>query len=278
MDPRFAIASEDSRSASELRTRMQAFYDSVEGYDAFAETNRLEAFWEAITGEVSARCNSEKCRILEFGAGRTGFGAYLGELRSRVEFHVQDVTRVNEDHLRGVADKVWINDLKDIAGEFDVIFSTFVWEHLCNPRGTLMHLLQLLSPAGCLVLASPRYDVPGYVPPSARRLSRRLRALLSAELLWRRARVVLGARPDFLIHCQPACLNGPWYRDADAIHWVSRYDLKLIEPEYEVETLRIPTHGWKHWLWARLIVLFVRIQRRGVARGTGRTHNRGLRR
>jgi SAM-dependent methyltransferase len=258
----FDVANEESAAATLLRGRMKNFYDSITNYDAFSEASQQRAFWGPIVTEIEARAGSERCRVLEFGAGRTGFAEFLGSLRSRVEFHVQDVTVANRDYLDGQAERVWIGDIEQIEGQFDVIFSTFVWEHLASPKRALLHLLKLLTPTGCLVLASPRYDVPGYIPPSARRLDRAKRFALSAWLAWRRLRVLLGARPDFLIHYAPACLSGPWFRDADAIHWVSRFDLKMVEPSFEVRTLRIPTNGIKHYLWARAALLFVRIQRR----------------
>jgi SAM-dependent methyltransferase len=264
IDTLFQVSSEDSPSIATLRERMRNFYDSITSYDAFSEASQQRAFWGPILEEIRLHSASGRCRVLEFGAGRTGFGTYLGDLRPRIEFHVQDVTVANRDYLTHEADRVWIGDIDQVSGTFDVIFSTFVWEHLSSPKRSLNHLLRLLAPNGCLVLASPRYDLPGYVPPSARRLGGKDRLALSAWLTWRRMRVALGARPDFLIHYAPACLNGPWYRDADAIHWVSRFDLKMVEPAFEVRTLRIPTSGIKHYLWARAALLFVKIQRKGA--------------
>ena len=257
----FDVTTENTRAAEELRARMRRFYDSVPDYDAFAETNDLGPFWRPVLAEVRARSTAGVCRVLEFGAGRSGFAAKLGALRPNVEFHVQDITAVNAEHLREVADHVWIGELGQVSGCYDVIFSTFVWEHLPNPRQSLTQLLALLAPNGCLILASPRYDVPGYVPPSARRLAKRSQWLLSAWLAWRRARVLFGASPDFLVHSEPACLHGPWFRDADAIHWVSRFDLRHLEGDYRIESLRIPTVGLKSRLWARFALLFVRITR-----------------
>jgi SAM-dependent methyltransferase len=262
----FHVTTENAPAAQELRTRMRRFYDSVPNYDAFAETNDLGPFWRPILAEVRARAESRRCRVLEFGAGRSGFATKLGSLRPNVEYHVQDITGVNAEHLGAMADQVWIGELGQITGHFDVIFSTFVWEHLPNPRESLAKLLALLSPDGCLILASPRYDLPGYVPPSARRLEKRSQWLLSAWLTLRRARVALGAKPDFLVHSEPACLHGPWFRDADAIHWVSLFDLRHLERDYRIERLKLPTFGPKHWLWARFALLFVRITRATPAR------------
>jgi len=267
----FDVTTESTPAAQALRAKMRAFYDSITNYDAFAETNDLGPFWKPILAEIRERTARGRCRVLEFGAGRTGFAAKLGPLRASVDFHVQDITGVNAEHLRSVADEVWIGELATLTGPYDVIFSTFVWEHLPNPRESLTRLLGLLSPGGCLILASPRYDLPGYVPPSARRLDKRSQWLLSAWLAWRRARVMLGAKPDFFVHGEPACLHGPWFRDADAIHWVSRFDLQHLAPDHRIDTLRVPSYGLKSRLWASCALLFVRIEperaKRGDARG-----------
>jgi SAM-dependent methyltransferase len=257
---------EDSAEAAELAQRMQQFYASVPDYTAFHEASQQTAFWAPIRDEVAAICAVRRCRVLEFGAGRSGFGQFLGdELRSQVDFHVQDVTSQNEDYLREQADRVWIGPLDGVNETYDVVFSTFVYEHLASPRQALDHLLKLLAADGSLYLASPRYDLPGYVPPSARRLERLEQLGTAAWLAWRRTRVALGGRPDFMLHKAPACLDGPWFRDADAIHWVSRYDLKVLEPEYSIEHLAVPTFGWKQWVWARFALLFVKIRRSSAA-------------
>jgi SAM-dependent methyltransferase len=264
MRSRFSIHREHEADVAVLHGRMREFYDNSSGY--YEETGQQAPFWKPIVAELRRRCaGGQRCRVLEFGAGRTAFGAFLAELRPHVEYHVQDVTDVNAEHLNGQADAVKLGDILEIDGTYDVIFSTFVWEHLCYPQRTLEHLLKLLAPGGCLMLVSPRYDVPGYIPPSARMLPIHQRALLSAWLSWRRARVLLGGSPDFFVHCAPACLSHPWYQDADAVHWVSALDMKALGSDWRVEHITIPTHGWKHWLWSRVALLFVRISRHSSA-------------
>jgi SAM-dependent methyltransferase len=198
---------------------------------------------------------------LEIGAGRTGFASYLGDTRQRLEFHVQDITRRNGDYLSRIADKVWLCEATEIEDKFDVIFSTFVYEHMTRPKATLEHLLTMLRPNGSIFVASPRYDFPGYFSPSARHLSRARRLELAVQLMLRRLRVILGGSPTFLIHFEPAAFDGPWFRDADAVHWVSLWDLKRWLPDSVVMSpLRISTVGLRERFWARFLLLFVRIQ------------------
>jgi hypothetical protein len=81
---------------------------------------------------------------LEVGAGRTGFANLLGNMRRQLEFHVQDITERNQEYLNTVADKVWLCRPTDIRGTYDIIFSTFVYEHMTRPRATRQHLLTML--------------------------------------------------------------------------------------------------------------------------------------
>jgi len=256
----------------ELRRRLDKFYATTKTYTAFLEPSSQPDFWGLIRREIDDRLAANRsCRILEFGAGRTGFRAFLGETSVPVEFHVQDVTPQNQSYLETQAQQVFICDVRQITGHYDVIFSTFVWEHVTNPRELLDHLLGLLNPGGVMAIASPRYDFPGYICPSARHYPLLKQLCLAAWLVSRRLRVVLGGSSDFLIHLDPAVFHGPWYRDADAIHWVSLADLRrYIGRRYELTSLRLPVSKagslrdrLVRWLWARRLVLFVRIRARG---------------
>ena len=115
-----------------------------------------------------------------------------------------------------------------MTGQFDIIFSTFVWEHIAEPQATLDYLLERLAPGGSLFLFSPRYDVPGYVPPALRHLPRFYSLWLSLWLQVTRLSTLLGGRAKFWIVTDPALFHvTPWFRDADAVHLVSRHDLTL---------------------------------------------------
>lgn len=269
-----AITTEGNPQTSVLRARLDRFYDEAKRYSDFQlDRNDKPEFWKPVReriGQIVADRGS--CRVLEFGAGRTGFGSSLGALRDRVTFTAQDVTPRNRPHLESQADSVFIGDVRGLDGPFDVVFSTFVWEHVSHPESTLKHLLVQLSPGGSLFLASPRYDMPGYIPPSARHYGTASRSLLSCWLTVRRVRTLVLGRPAFLVHTDPAALNGPWFRDADAVHWASLFDLKAaVPPGFRLERLRLQASGWKRRIWERWLLLFVRIDRdRNSYTGNGR--------
>jgi SAM-dependent methyltransferase len=148
-----------------------------------------------------------------------------------VQVTCQDVTAANVAHLEQVADAVLIAPLQDgdlHPASFDIIFSTHCFEHVARPEQLLYTLLGLLKPGGSLLLFAPRYDLPFYLSPSSGNLSSVQRFLLSLRLLLIRFASRLRRRPAFVIDTSPACLDRPFRRDEDAIHWVSNHDLYLF--------------------------------------------------
>lgn len=256
---------EDSASVEQLSEKLASFYASCENYDAFHGPNNHPAFWAPIVKKIE-KCvrDSGTCRVLEFGAGCSSFGTFLGDLRQKVTLDAQDVTDRNEKHLIEQVDNALFDDLMDINDEYDVIFSTFVWEHVTQPRETLDHLLKLLSPGGSLFLVSPRYDFPFYMSPSARHLSKLERFNIGFWLVWRRLKVMLGGQADFLIHLEPACLHVPYFRDADAVHWVSWWDLKRSIPDnIRLKGVNMPIEGPVGKFWIKYCILFVEMVKVG---------------
>lgn len=256
---------------SELRRKLDEFYSTTSTYESFEAPSLKPDFWGPIVEDVRRHvAKGETCRILEFGAGRTAFPSFLGDLRSKVRFHAQDVATQNREFLSACADEAIIADLSTISGPYDIAFSTFVWEHITNPRETLGHLFRLLVPGGRLYIACPRYDFPMYLSPSARHHSAGTRFSLGLRLMLRRLRVALGGSPDFLIHVDPCVLHRPWFRDADAIHWASLFDLRrALPPGSTIESLPVPRSTLKGKVSAALLLIFVRITKGVGPSGAG---------
>lgn len=254
------FASEHDPRRGQLEHRLRGFYASCQGYDPESANSKPE-FWAPIRANISEIATRGQCRVLEIGAGRTGFAGYLGEeLRGRVFFAVQDVVDRNAAHLFAVADRVYIGEVTQISECYDIIFGTFMFEHLTRPQATLRHLLAILRPSGSLFLACPRYDFPFYISPSARHLSKACQLATGAWLMLQRLRVLCGGEPRFLIHLDPAVFHRQWFRDADAVHWVSLWDLKqLLRNDAVIEKLRLSARGLRHRFWARFLLMFVRI-------------------
>jgi SAM-dependent methyltransferase len=258
-----ALTDERDNRCQILKGRLRAFYSKTQDYTAFHDVNDSPVFWQPVREEIEACLQTkQRCRVLEVGAGRTGFARFVADIRSRIEFVVQDITPSNEEYLRATADEVHIGDVREIIGNFDVIFSTFVWEHIVEPRQTLTYILSLLPVSGCFIIVSPRYDFPLYVSPSSRHLSVFNRLIVSAWLFMQRCKVLFGGDARFLIHTDPAVFHIPWFRDADAIHWVSYWDLERFLPQsMHITRIRRQVSGLKARMWEAWLLMFVKIRR-----------------
>jgi hypothetical protein len=79
------LCKEEDRVVDDLERRLSTFYATAEGYTSFTEPTAKEEFWGPIRGSAGARLSGgRKVAVLEFGAGKTGVGQFLGPLRGRV--------------------------------------------------------------------------------------------------------------------------------------------------------------------------------------------------
>jgi SAM-dependent methyltransferase len=252
-----------------LRRRLDEFYASTTSYSAFSETFKAEdrqmELHELIFpllrgnggGNSAGNGAGARTRVLELGAGRPTFPQNLGERRAAVEYHAHDVTAANADYLAKVADRFFIGDCSQIQGSYDLIFSTFVVEHLASPEAFLAEVKRLLAPGGTHVLFCPRYDMPGYVCPSLRHLGRLGRWRASAFMTATRLMAVLDGKTRFWLNLDPAVFHRPWFRDADAVHLVSRRDIERWHRAngFEVRRLYPRFHGWRDRIVKRYLLV-----------------------
>lgn len=257
------VSSPEAQKAN-LGSKLQKFYEKTLSYPAFLEATMKPEFWEPVKNEAKEiLAKKNECQILEFGAGKTGFAKYLGDMRKKVSLSVQDVTSINTSYLKSHADNVIIGPIKSITGKYDIIFSTFVWEHVCDPAATIEHLFAILKPGGSLFLVAPRYDFPFYISNSAKHLSYLQKLTICLWLPLRRILAKIRRKADFLIHLDPAVFHLPFSRDIDAIHWVSLVDLELSIPKgFSIRKLRLPhACSLKEALWARFLLLNIQISK-----------------
>jgi len=259
-----------------LEARMQAYYAAVPDYPAFHATSQHPLEWGQVLAELcKRRANPSPLAILEFGAGRSGFPIWLRQqlasaaASASVAITCQDVTDTNRTHLQQVADAVVISPLQEGVlpqFSFDIIFSTHCFEHVARPEQLLHTLTGLLKPGGSLLLFAPRYDLPLYLSPSAGDLSIPQRLLLSLRLLAIRLISRLRGTPAFVLDTKPACLDRPFRRDADAIHWVSSHDLYLFARRHDlaITELDVSRHApplSKQWLIDQFGKLAIRLHK-----------------
>jgi len=230
--------------ARDLRRRLDDFYASSQEYGAFVEPSDNSIYYEKLRPYIDrAIARRGRARVLELGAGRSHFGTYYREhardaaggtsramgarqgTRSAIEYTAQDVTPQNRAHLQEEADHVHIGDVSELHGPFDVVFSTYVFEHVTNPSEFLHEVARLLAPGGAHVIFCPNYELPGYLCPSLRHLGRLERIAAILFLAGSRVRARFDGVPRFWVNADPALFHVRWYRDADAVHVVSRHDV-----------------------------------------------------
>jgi 2-polyprenyl-3-methyl-5-hydroxy-6-metoxy-1,4-benzoquinol methylase len=262
----------------ELQRKLRDFYASVDDYTAFNQPSAQSHCWEAVGTDILARLNTENSdesaiRILEVGSGRSGLSQWMNAkgLRSKVHLTCQDVTAQNVDWLERYCDSVVVGNLDQIAAcdGFDVIVSTYVLEHVADPSSHLDRLNSLLRPGGCIFLFCPRYDFPGYLCPSTRHLGVLSRFRLSMLMLRFRLASVLRREPAFLIQTDLAAFHGPFFLDADAVHWVSRLDLELWAERASLGFRRLavgnPRPWTKDWIVKRWLTCAVEFRKDRVS-------------
>ena len=245
---------------------MDLFYQTTRDYVAFQHPNEMPEQWGYVRAAVEEVLRRQPvCRVLEFGAGRSDFARYMGDLRPSLHYTVQDVTRSNEEHLRRSADQVHFGSVTDLTGPFDVIFSTFVLEHISDPRHTLDCLFNALAPEGQLFIFCPRYDAPFYLSHSADHYSPARRFGIGLLLAAARVFSLTTRRPLFLIHADPAIFHIDWSRDRDAIHWASLWDLELFfKRRAKLKRLKINSGNLKDWIVKNLLQINLRISKEAV--------------
>lgn len=243
----------------QLAGQLKDFYSSTDSYTAFqapVDQSQWHTLCKAYVVKMIDQHSS--ITILEVGAGRTSFSSVLAEARSRVEYHVQDITTRNYNYLRHVADKVWMCDVKHINSCYDIVLSTFVLEHIPSPSDFLQHVRRLIKPGGLHIVFCPSYVLPGYICPSLRHLSKRQQVCLHAKLLFENIRAAVDHQPRFFVNTDPAVFHMPWFRDADAIHCVTEPDLIRWHQQHDFRVSRIApgkgvTQRIKRWMITALV-------------------------
>ncbi|OJW75081.1 methyltransferase domain-containing protein [Spirosoma sp. 48-14] len=259
-------------SASEkqnLRTKLDTFYQQVTDYTAFGTMSNQILSWEKVETEIkqSPNLNIRKIRILEVGAGRSGFAEYLRVkgLRDNIYYCAQDVTTQNSVWLHSQADEVFWGDISSITNRnyFDIIFSTYVFEHVTDPAEHLEKIFSLLMPGGCMLIFCPRYDIPGYLCPSSRHINWLNRLSFIYHWFTSRLDTLTRNQPAFLIQTDLAAFYRPFFIDSDAVHWVSLFDLKAWanskNAHFKQLILGNPVFGSKDWIVKRFLTCAVRI-------------------
>jgi 2-polyprenyl-3-methyl-5-hydroxy-6-metoxy-1,4-benzoquinol methylase len=267
LEPLVQCTSESDQRLVALSTRLGTFYNTFRDYPAFAGASKQTVWLELVAREVQRRHQNggSVVRVLEAGAGAGSmFSEIDGLNRSAVHYTAQDITSITSHRLAQVADAVHIGPLRTLEGQFDIIFSLFVLEHISEPDQFLSEIDRLLVPGGTHIVICPRYDFPGYICPSMRHMNRgalfRLEAFRALDIF--RSRLHLGTH-RFWINTEPAVLHRKWVRDADAVHIVSKPAVKEwhLRRGYSANTLMPRSGELKDWFVKRFLILSLALKK-----------------
>jgi len=257
----FCLSKEERETLAE---RLRKFYDSTSDYVVFQNPSQHEQPWEFLVQEARERIRRDgekRVRILEVGAGRSGLARYLSaqNLREKVYLHAQDVTLANQGWLKEEFNEVTIGDLKEVKGSFDLVISTYVFEHTVDPAGFLKAMWERTVPGGVIYLFCPRYDLPFYLPRAADHLGVTSKLIIGVYVQWRRLWTRITSRPAWLVQKDPAVFHLPFFRDRDAVHWASWWDIRVRFPH--AKKLIWKARGRGEWLRLRWLTVNCRIDR-----------------
>jgi ubiquinone/menaquinone biosynthesis C-methylase UbiE len=242
MDP------DSQQRLEELSTALRAFYnsDAAQSYFGLAEeANTGEAaygFHRRIIASMSAGDT-----VVDLGCGSAHILSEIGPSRvtyTGVDWSAQQM-RANEERFANYpavfrAASLYATGLP--SASFDVVFSTYVIEHLVWPHLFLREMVRLLRPGGTGVVLAPEFRIFGRIPsldygapvaPLKEKIARR-QMRSAARHAWRRYVVLprtIGThfpreRFPFLINCAPTCLSGRYYSDNDAVYFVDSREIR----------------------------------------------------
>jgi len=258
------ITEENESRVAQLEDKLLYFYENTTDYSAFHNISKHPALWEEVLTALRESNAKRPLRVLEIGAGRSGFGSYLKQkdphLRAGVHLCLQDVTSQNETHLRAEADEVHIGSIHALKGTYDVIFHGYVLEHIGRPRAFLEQAFALLEPGGSHFILCPRYDWGFYLPPA-----------LDHQTLGHKIKIafrLLMCRSSFQLIEDPAALHLPFMRDRDAVHLVTKRGIiKMFGQRATIRSFHLQAGGLKDFILKKFLTLRLELKKPVLSKG-----------
>ena len=126
--------------------------ESLKKKDNFDRKYYKKLFYEMSLIKSILKKKNEEISILDFGAG---WGFWLSYLKkNNFDVYAYEVSETRIDFLKKNHINV-ISDVKKIDQKFDFIYSEETFEHISNPRETLINLSKILKEDGFIMLRFP---------------------------------------------------------------------------------------------------------------------------
>ena len=252
----------NTSALQELDHRLNKYYNgksSVEYYDAAQNANlewgpnsshqillNLIKEGDSIidlgcgTGVVAQQARSKKIRYTGIDWSSTAIDS------AKSKFSYQTVSEIEARFVRGS-----IYETGFESETFDVVTSMFVIEHLTRPENFIDEAMRLVRKGGYIFILCPDYRRFGRMPSiplgGSDSLKQKVSKLqitkvfnhLMLAMYWKIKTKLIG---PWAIWTEPACFNGMWRPDADAVYLASRKEIikKITEAGFTDKT--------KYWM------------------------------
>ena len=126
--------------------------DSFKKKDDYEKKYHKKLFYEMGLIKSIFKKNKEEISILDFGAG---WGFWLNYLKkNKFDVHAFEISETRVNFLKKNQIKV-ISDIENIDNRFDFIYSEETFEHISDPKETLINLSKILKEDGFIMLRFP---------------------------------------------------------------------------------------------------------------------------
>ena len=193
-------------------------------------TNHKKTLWKSIYKELREQLltSKKKIKILEIGAAKTGFAHFLKEKKiyKHIDFYCFDITKNNQKWYQRInCKKSFYKDLDLINHKFDIVFSSYVLEHVVYMEKFLNKNINLLTENGKLYINCPRYDLPLYLNPGCRHINFLSKIKIALIQIFYRTITLIFKKNYFLITNDLSIFHKPYFSDADSMNWVSKFEI-----------------------------------------------------
>jgi len=250
-----------------MNKKMEKYYEKADDYPVYKIETKSTQFWEKMIPEILNQLNyKKKIKILEIGAAKTGFYNFLKKkkLHKKISFAVHDINKRNKKwYIKNKIKKKYFFDINKINEKFDIVFSTYVLEHVVNPRNFLIKQIKMLNKKGSIFIFCPRYDFPMYLNPSSRHFNLWTKIILIFSHIYYRAFSLIFKKSYFLIQNDLAAFHNSFYTDADSMHWVSKFELESFFKNFGLKisnlNIKSKTIFSKEWIVKKYLVCSLKI-------------------
>ena len=126
--------------------------DSLKKKDNYEQKYYKKLFYEISLIKNIFKKKSEEISVLDFGAG---WGYWLNYLKkNNFDVYAYEVSESRINFLKKNNIKI-ISNLENLDNKFDFIYSEETFEHISNPRETLINLSKILKKDGFIMLRFP---------------------------------------------------------------------------------------------------------------------------